>query len=309
MAIIPPNSHAGSGASFELNAEQNKVASGLNFEELKEYLRACAAEANVIDYDARTGEVSAPSRPTPPTTAETVKFAINGKEVVRVAEWRTSDGEAGRQLAINAAQSAALREAMGGQTQHQDEPDTFQGVIFDTVSSRYRDGKTGAFLSDADAKRLIQQSTVDGRELARQSELELRFKRGEITSEQYLRESGAVERVLEAREIQSWTEATEAAIAEGGPLEDWPGSSDGVLLERLGKKIEELGLENCQNRISALAEAWSALKEEIQAAEESKVMTEYEKELAACTSRQQIDEVQQRYFHNRTNLGRSIWNQ
>jgi hypothetical protein len=302
MAIIPSRENSGNGASFELTPAQEKVASGLDFESLKEYLRACAAEANVIDYDARTGEVSEPSRPTPKTSAERVPVTINGKTVTKIAEWRTSDGEAGRQLAINAAQAAGARELMtdSGQQQHQDEPDTFQGVIFDTVSSRYRDGKTGAFLSDADAKRLIAQSSVDGAELSRQADLEMKFRRGELTAAQYIAASGCVQQAIDAQIQDEWQQATEAALAEDGPLSDWPGSPDGKLLEQLSQRIQDLGLENAQNRVSALAEAWASLKAEMEQSEQATIDAEFEKEYSAAVTKEQQNFVLAKYFKGRT---------
>jgi hypothetical protein len=314
MSIIGNKEASGAGSPITLTPEQEAHIATLPFEEIKNYLRECAAEQNIIDLDSQGG-VSMPSRPTPLTSAERVEVNVNGQTHVKIAEWRTSDGDLGRKLAVDAAQKAAIAEAMGATQQTPEERaaaaaaavSPFKNLVYDPIAKRYR-AQDGTFLSDAQAQQLVKESSVAGVELARQTELELKFKRGEITSDQYLRESGAVDRVLDQREVQSWSDATTEATAEGGPLEDWPGSPDGVLLERLGKKIEELGLENAQNKVSALAEAWSALRAEMEESEDAKAMSEYEKELAACTSREQIDEVQQRYFAGRTNLGRSIWN-
>jgi hypothetical protein len=110
--------------------------------------------------------------------------------------------------------------------------------------------------------------------IVRQSELELRFKRGEISAADYLRQSGAVDDYLESKGIsvdalketvqekantafvQSWSEATE--IFKNGVGADWPGGQNNLQL--IGLKIAELGLVDATDKAGALATAYAEMK-------------------------------------------------
>ena len=112
---------------------------------------------------------------------------------------------------------------------------------------------------------------------ARKAELELQFKRGEISTADYLDQSGAFDDILAKRGIssdalksavdrndasayeQSWAEATEAfkTTAAGS---DWPGGSKNVNL--MGMQIVAMQLEDAPDKVAALAQAYTALKEQ-----------------------------------------------
>lgn len=112
---------------------------------------------------------------------------------------------------------------------------------------------------------------------AAKADLELKFKRGEIDTAAYLEQSGAMDEYLEKRGIsvqtlkdvvenvnsnaerQSWAEATAQFLNSPGG-EDWPG--DNINLEILGNRLASMGLENAEDKQSALTKAWNAMKQE-----------------------------------------------
>ena len=109
---------------------------------------------------------------------------------------------------------------------------------------------------------------------AANADLELRFKRGELSASQYLEQSGAVsdylakqgipvealrEQIEQSRgnkEIQSWEAATEEFKRTIGA--DWPGGNRNR--EILGYKLAELGLTDAPDKVAALGQAFAAMK-------------------------------------------------
>jgi trimeric autotransporter adhesin len=109
---------------------------------------------------------------------------------------------------------------------------------------------------------------------AANAELELRFKRGELSASEYLEQSGAVsdylakqgipvdalrEQIEQSRgqkEVQSWSNATEVFKQTVGA--DWPGGERNR--EILGYKLAELGLTDAPDKVAALGQAWAAMK-------------------------------------------------
>ena len=112
---------------------------------------------------------------------------------------------------------------------------------------------------------------------AAHAELELKFKRGDITIEQYMEQSGAVKTYLanqgisveklkgavektEADEFtQSWQQASETFRTTSIGA-DWPGGERNKQL--LGMKIMELGLMDAEDKVAALGKAYTALKQQ-----------------------------------------------
>jgi hypothetical protein len=99
--------------------------------------------------------------------------------------------------------------------------------------------------------------------------LELKYKRGEIDTASYMRESGALDDYLQEmgidvqgykqnkHEVQNWANATKEFLA--GPLgADWPGGGPEVI-EAIGQKIAALGLTD-QPSAASLRKAWDALQ-------------------------------------------------
>ncbi len=127
----------------------------------------------------------------------------------------------------------------------------------------------GRFVSPAD------QGRADENAFAK-AELELKFKRGEISTEEYLTQSGAIASYLEEQGIpleelkatveekqstrfeQSWQDATKEFFnsAEG---RNWPGGQEN--LQKVGEIIQQQGWENAEDKAAALIAAARYLRE------------------------------------------------
>lgn len=112
---------------------------------------------------------------------------------------------------------------------------------------------------------------------AAQVELELKFKRGEVSTAEYLEQSGAVRDYLEkqgtslealkeviesnrdSKTVQSWQEATEQFLKSAVGA-DWPGGAQNLSI--IGLKIAQLGLVEAEDKVAALAQAYNAMKQE-----------------------------------------------
>lgn len=110
---------------------------------------------------------------------------------------------------------------------------------------------------------------------AAKTELELKFKRGEISASDYIEQSGALASYLERQGIpidelkkavetnkgndyeKSWQEAS-ADFVKTQAGADWPGGEKN--LEILGLKIVALGLSEAKDKVGALAQAYADMK-------------------------------------------------
>ena len=122
--------------------------------------------------------------------------------------------------------------------------------------------------------------------------LELKFKRGEITTSDYLLQSGAIDEYVEKvqerateSEIQSWAQATEAF--KQGPGANWPGGDNNR--ERLGHKLAELGLTDAGDKVDALTQAWRAMQAE-------DALKNYKEEMSKANSHAEMEAVRAKYF-------------
>ena len=113
-------------------------------------------------------------------------------------------------------------------------------------------------------------------EVVAKAELELKFKRGEISAKEYIEQSGAIKSYLEEQGVpldelrasidqnrsntfeKSWEQATVEFLKTGGGS-DWPGGEKN--LELIGLKIGALNLVDAEDKVAALAQAWSSMKE------------------------------------------------
>lgn len=125
---------------------------------------------------------------------------------------------------------------------------------------------------DPEAARLAAEADVTAK-----ADLELKFKRGDITAADYLEQSGAIKTYLEKQGVPladlqteatkreneryatSWNEATEE-FKNGPAGKDWPGGP--INLEIIGGKLAMLGLTDAQDKVAALAQAWNIMKSE-----------------------------------------------
>ena len=113
-------------------------------------------------------------------------------------------------------------------------------------------------------------------QLAAKTRLEMQFKAGEITTAEYLEQSGAVDEYLASKglpldalrsaveqtqstqETQSWAEATE--LFRNGPAgSDWPGGDKNLKL--IGRELAALGLVDATDKVAALAQAYQSMKD------------------------------------------------
>lgn len=109
-------------------------------------------------------------------------------------------------------------------------------------------------------------------EIARRADLELKFKRGEISTADYLEQTNAVEEHLAKKGISieklketvehteleqeknSWASATTEFLATS----DWPGGDRNLNL--IGMQIEKMDLLNAEDKVGALRQAYAELK-------------------------------------------------
>lgn len=110
---------------------------------------------------------------------------------------------------------------------------------------------------------------------AAKADLELKFKRGDISASDYIEQSGAMDEYLTKKGIpvdalkdvveqrqnskveQSWADAT-AAFLQSPSGADWPGGARN--LEVIGLKIQSLNLVDATDKVAALAQAYASMK-------------------------------------------------
>jgi hypothetical protein len=150
-----------------------------------------------------------------------------------------------------------------------------------------------------------------GAEIARQSELELKFRRGEISVKEYIEQSGAVTEFLESqgvpldelREVaglrqahafeQDWVAATETFLA--GPGGDWPGGNANKT--NLQNALVALGLMDADDKVGALVQAYEYMKQNnaLIPYEQANVSAAIQKELATASPQELIDAWKTQY--------------
>jgi tRNA nucleotidyltransferase/poly(A) polymerase len=110
---------------------------------------------------------------------------------------------------------------------------------------------------------------------AERADLELRYKRNEVSTQEYLEQSGAVKDYLENQGIpldelrqtveetrhkafeQSWADATTTFLQSGV---SWPGGERNKQI--LGLKLQELGLIDATDKVAAISQAYAAMKKD-----------------------------------------------
>lgn len=274
-------------------------------DEVAALMRAAAIQVGVVRPDEMNPDILHEV-----TTPEPQRYAkvLNINGIKHTVEAETEAGLAEAELAVMRQIFGVAPPATEQQTQQTQPEEKPLELIYDPISRNYRDSK-GRFVSDDVARNIIdrheQEANQSYRELQLEQEIKTKLLRGEISLTQAMDQSGVVERAIDRRTQQSWADATARALEVGGPLEEWPGSPDGVLLERLGNRISELGLQDSSDKVSALAQAWQSLQEEDAEQSETDAMVEYQKALEACQSTADIADVQRRFFGNRTVHGMS----
>lgn len=224
-------------SAVELTPEQEQHISTLSMEEVKEYLKECAVDQGLVTRDVYSPDVLIPTeRPTPKRFARTV--TING--VKRYVEANSEDE-------LNKAEIELYRSLQA---------DSNNGTSAATEQSRDSNGR---FVSEEDASA----------EVARRAELDLKFRRGELSVEQYLAENPAVLNEymkrnfnLDAQEIQgksfekSWADATSEFLAQS----DWPGGDKNQRM--MVEILEANNLQDSEDKVAALREVYDYMRKE-----------------------------------------------
>lgn len=213
----------------------------------------------------------------------------------------------GKSYQFTGASAAEAQEAMIAfttgrvQQQQQQEPEKKPlELVYDPLAKAYRDS-SGRFVSDQVAQNIIQRHEQEAsqsyQDAALDAELRLKMARGEISLTDAFAQ---IEPKVQARrEQRSWAAATEQFLASDRGS-DWIGDDgSGKNLERIGNKLAELGLAD-KPSVESLAAAWESMKQEDAEAAQATIDEQYQKELAACTSRTEIDAVTAKYFQGRT---------
>jgi hypothetical protein len=272
--------HTPDDSAIRVNATLEEKLRGATHEEIKELLKEAAVSQSlaVREWDQ--------SILTPTELAGTAPKQV-GKVIVLngVKHSLVAEDEAGLLAQENGLYRAALEQ-----------PVTTQQIIEPLRNER------GQFVSAEDADRANQL------ELVRRTELDLKFKRGEISAADFIEQSGAVQNYLEKAGVpmedlrsavqekssqrfeQSWAQATEEFLhsPEGS---DWIGGEENKNI--LGRLIAENQLID-QPSAATLAKIWNHMKENSLAVENAD--TSYQQELSEAQSPSEINAVNHKYF-------------
>lgn len=153
---------------------------------------------------------------------------------------------------------------------------------------------------------------TDAERAAAQADLELKFKRGQITTDEYLAQSGAIERHLEAQGISvsalqeasasayqnEWATATQKFLSD--PSNDWPGGDQNrdTLAKIIAANPELL---DADDKVAALTAAHNFAKENNLLVANPE--TELSQKLAHATSPEEIDALLGRHQRNHYDRG------
>jgi hypothetical protein len=264
MAFLPEQS------AIKVDAELEAALKNASHDQIKSIMADAAVRQGLATRDFYDPSIILPTE----GTAAPQKFAravvINGvKHVV----------EANSPVELEKAEAALYRQA-----------------LTPTETQQPRDS-VGKFVSQEDANKTAQD------ELFRRSELELRFKRGELSAADYLEQSGAIETFLANQGIsiedlqatteekqatkirQSWEEATEAFLnsPEG---QDWPGGQDN--LTRIGNLLQKMDATE-EPSVENLAIAYKWLRDNNQLVPNPE--TETQSKIANARTPQEIREA------------------
>jgi hypothetical protein len=240
-------SFSASDSRIRLSREQEEHVKTLQPEEIKAYLVSVAEDQKLIfrdPFDRNCIHEIEGATPVQPSQGFLRRVTIDGRETLVEAE---------SELELERRVGDVLRAAVG---------------------AREESTTTAATAPTATEETPL--------EVAQRVELDLRFRRGEISVSQYVEQSGAVKQYLENQGIplddlrsaiqeknntrfeQSWADATEEFL--NGPYgSDWPGGNQNR--EILGMKLVQLGLEDAPDKVQALAQAYAAMKSENRVAE------------------------------------------
>jgi hypothetical protein len=261
-------SFSANDSRIQLTPEQEKHISKIQPEEIKQYLRTIAESQGLIYRDAFDHNIiHEVENPTLAPTRFTRNVRIDAREIAVEAD---SELELERKVGDMYRGAQAVREEEAATTTRQAAPT----------------------------------ATESAEQIANRVELELAFKRGTITTQEYLERSGAVTEYLEKQGVpiedlreavqeksstrfeKSWANATQEFLnsREGA---DWPGGNEN--LEIIGQKLQQLGLTDAEDKVQALAQAYAAMKQS-GTVQENTELTQRQK-IEEATSSNQIHEI------------------
>ncbi len=224
-----------------------KLKTLVSSDEIRAYLAEVAVEQQLVTRDRFSPDILIPTEPGTAPRAFARVLNINGfKHTV----------EAPSEIELERKINALLRE-------------TFESRNTPSGAAPARDASTGRFASAEDRGKADEARQA---EIVRQSELELKFKRGELSTADYLARSGAIERHLESQGIsveelrastaekqnqrftQSWATATEEFLKSPAGA-DWPGGeANKVKLGEILQANPELADQPSVETLSAVYE-------------------------------------------------------
>lgn len=233
---------------FNLTAEQNAHVHELNsVEEITAYMKECAIENGVAEKLAINGSLVEGAL-VEPKAQPTVTIKIGGITL------------SGSQEEVNAQLSDYYKTHPPQGNQPTPQP---------TNNQPARDEATGRF-----AKTPADQGAADENgalKAAAAAELELKFKRGEVSTAQYIRESGVLDSYLAEKGIdvnahqaelkagQDYAAAWAAAGAAWNQTDDGRNAPGGpALVKAVGEKVVELGLQD-KPSVESIQRAYNAL--------------------------------------------------
>jgi hypothetical protein len=272
MAFLPSDSAIRVDSALE---EKLKSAS---FEEIKAHLATAAVEQRLVVPDAYDNSVLIPTN------------LVDGPQPQKFARSVIIDGT---KHVVQADSELALEKSVGDLYRAQLQP-----VAMRREQPRGTDGRVVEQMKTDEANQV---------EIMRRSELDLKFRRGELDAATYLEQSGAVAAYLEKAGVpledlkasvaekqseqftQSWADATETFKSRHP---EWVGGD--ANRNTLAQTICENNLVDAEDKVAALEAAYNYARKNNLLVENPD--TAYQRELQEARSAADIDAVNQKYF-------------
>jgi len=270
-------SHTPENSAIRITPEVEEALKTASFEEIKTIMARAAVEQGLVTPDKYDPNVLLPTE---------LAFAAQPQ---RFAKTVTVDGTK-HVIEGDSEIDLSRKEIEFYRTQMQ-QPTT-------TKTESVRD-EQGRFTSPADQNQNAFQ----------RAELELKFKRGEISTLDYLEQSGAMESYLakqgipleelqasveekqDQRAVQSWADATNEFLnsPEG---RTWPGGETNKI--KVGELIQQMGATDSPDKVSALIAAYRYMKENNLVAANPEL--EMEKKIREARSPEEIRQAASSFF-------------
>lgn len=136
-----------------------------------------------------------------------------------------------------------------------------QPVAATTATEQSRDAAGRFVAAEQTPEEIAAEKQAAAAETARQADLSFQMKLGNISIDQYLEQSGAIEKHLAQREFRNneagWKSATDEFLRsdEGA---NWPGGD--AALQRMGELLQANDLTEATDKLQALKDAWAFIQ-------------------------------------------------